>query len=121
MREVLFVAGGGAVGAVLRYGLNHAFVRWCGSSFPCGTLFVNVLGSLALGLLAGWSARGIVSADLRLLLGVGVMGALTTFSTYSLETFELFQDGRPGAAMLNLSLNVVTCLLAVGAGWRLSS
>lgn len=100
----LHVAIGGAVGAVLRYQTGRAMTAWLGapamSVFPWATLAVNALGSLLMGMLAGWLVRhgavgsGQGSEQLRLLLGVGLLGGFTTFSAFSLEMVLLIERGQ---------------------------
>jgi len=111
MMQVLLVALGGAAGSVARYGVGVAAARWLGLGFPWGTLIVNVVGGLAMGLLA--ARVGPENVDLRLALGVGVLGGFTTFSTFSLETVRLMQH-QPGMAALYVLSSVV---LSVGACW----
>lgn len=111
MRDVLLVAAGGALGSLGRYGVGMLVARLIGLAFPWGTLFVNVVGGLAMGLL---TARiGPEHEHLRLLLGVGVLGGFTTFSTFSLEAVRLMQH-QPGAAALYIGASVV---LSIAACW----
>ena len=109
MMNLLLVALGGAVGATARYGVGLGFARF-GLAFPWATLLVNVLGGLAMGLLA---ARTSADDTLRLALGVGVLGGFTTFSAFSLETVRLMEH-QPGLAMLYVAASV---LLSIGACW----
>src|SRR5262249_12521927 len=111
MTQLLLVALGGAIGSVARYGVGLAAARLFGLAFPWGTLFVNVAGGLAMGVLA--ARVGPEQEHWRLLLGVGVLGGFTTFSTFSLEAFRLMQQG-PGPAALYMVASVV---LSVGACW----
>lgn len=111
MMQVLLVALGGAVGAVARYGVGVGAARILGLGFPWGTLIVNILGGLAMGLLA--ARLGPEQVNLRLALGVGVLGGFTTFSAFSLETVRLMEQ-QPGLAMLYVAASVVLC---VGACW----
>lgn len=96
----LHVAIGGAIGSVLRYQLGRGMTNWIGvqavSTFPWATLAVNALGSVLMGLLAGWLARqgGGEGEQLRLLLGVGLLGGFTTFSAFSLEMVMLLERGQ---------------------------
>ena len=94
------VALGGAAGAALRYHMGRAMTQWLGapivSVFPFATLAVNALGSLLMGLLAGWLVRqgAETSEQMRLLLGVGLLGGFTTFSAFSLEMVVMIQRGQ---------------------------
>ncbi len=111
---------GGALGAVLRYSISSGIYHWFGRSFPYGTLAVNVLGSLAIGLLSILLVEKFnVSHELKLGLVVGVLGALTTFSTFSWDTLHLLEQGYVQKAFLNILLNVTVCIAAawVGAAW----
>jgi len=111
MQAVLLVALGGAVGSVARYGAGLAAARWLGAGFPWGTLIVNVLGSFAIGVLA--ARVGPEDESLRLLLGVGLLGGFTTFSTFSLEMLRLMEQ-HPLQAVLYAGASVV---LGLGACW----
>jgi len=108
---------GGALGAVLRYVISSGIYNWFGRGFPYGTLVVNVIGSLAIGLLSILLVEKFnVSQDIKLGLVVGVLGALTTFSTFSWDTVDLLQQGLIQRALLNVLLNVVVCVGAVWVG-----
>ena len=111
MMHVLLVALGGAVGSVARYSVGFAAARWFGLGFPWGTLTVNIVGGLAMGVLA--ARVGPEQENLRLLLGVGILGGFTTFSAFSLETVRLMEQG-PAPAMLYVSASLI---LSVGACW----
>lgn len=111
MMQLLLVALGGAAGSMARYGVGVIAARVLGLSFPWGTLIVNAAGGLAMGVLA--ARVGPENESLRLLLGVGVLGGFTTFSTFSLETVRLLQHA-PGQAILYIAASLV---LAVGACW----
>lgn len=119
MREILLVAGGGALGAVARYGVGEWARARFGEAFPWGTLVVNVAGSLLLGLLLGLALTGKASRPTRALFGTGFLGAFTTFSTFSCESYALFEGGKVGAAALNLSANLVVGLVAAAVGLAL--
>jgi CrcB protein len=116
MRTVVAVALAGALGALARWGVGV----WFGHrfpSFPWGTMFINVTGSFILGVLfAVLVERNIGSLTLRLALMTGLLGAYTTFSTFSLETFRLVEDGATGSALANIGLSVVLGVLAVWLG-----
>jgi CrcB protein len=114
--RILLIAAAGAVGALIRYGISVAVgVR----TFPWTTLGINVVGSFLLGLLLH-RAPGRLSDDVRIALGVGLLGAFTTFSTFSNETVALLRDGRAGAAALYVSASIVGGLLAAAIGYRLA-
>ncbi|HET9380776.1 MAG TPA: fluoride efflux transporter CrcB [Streptomyces sp.] len=112
----LLVVAGAAVGAPLRYLSDRAVQSRHDSVFPWGTFAVNVVGSLVLGLLTGAVAAGTVGPHLHLLLGTGLCGALTTYSTFSYETLGLVEGGAPGYAAANVALSVTTGLGAALTG-----
>jgi len=123
LKALLFVAMGGALGAVLRYSISSGIYHWFGRSFPYGTLVVNVVGSLAIGLLSILLVEKFnVSQEIKLGLVVGVLGALTTFSTFSWDTLHLLEQGFVQKAFLNVLLNVTVCIGAawLGAAWAKS-
>jgi CrcB protein len=120
-----YVALGGAIGSALRYQVGRAMTDWLGpqavTAFPWATLTVNVAGSLAMGLLAGWlarhgSANGFGGEAWRLLLGVGLLGGFTTFSAFSLELMQLIQRGQPGLATAYAGVSVLAGLGALYLG-----
>ncbi|MFI0220502.1 fluoride efflux transporter CrcB [Streptomyces lydicus] len=112
----LLVVAGAMVGAPLRF-LTDRFVQSRHDTvFPWGTFAVNAAGSLILGLLAGAVTAGAVSAQLQLLIGTGLCGALTTYSTFSYETLRLAADGARGYAVANVVGSVLTGLAAAFAG-----
>ena len=115
MRELLFLAGAGAAGAVSRYALSGWTHDVLGGRFPYGTLTVNVLGSFLIGLVmqAALSAD-LLSQEARLVVTIGFLGAFTTFSTFSYETMKAIEDGEWTRAGANVTLNIVLCL---GATW----
>ncbi|MEJ0058952.1 MAG: fluoride efflux transporter CrcB [Terricaulis sp.] len=110
MTQFLLVALGGAVGSMARYGVGLAAAR-LGVGFPWGTLCVNVVGGLLMGLLA--ARVGPQDENARVLLGVGVLGGFTTFSAFSLDTVRLLET-QLGAALLYVVASVV---LSIGACW----
>ncbi len=117
MKALLFIATGGALGAVLRYGTALGVYALLGRGFPYGTLFINVVGSLLMGLLSiVMVERFNIGPEWRAAILVGVLGAFTTFSAFSMETLNLLEQGDVMRAMLNILLNVILCLLAVWLG-----
>ncbi len=119
MVHYLLVGLGGFFGAAGRYGLSGFAQRLAGSpAFPVGTLVVNVLGCLAIGVIAGVTEhRGPLSAEARVLMLAGVLGGFTTFSAFGFETIELMREGHGGRAVLNVALQVAVGLGAVWGGW----
>lgn len=110
----LFVAMGGAVGASMRYLIVQISTNLLGKGFPFGTLAVNVLGSFLLGILYAFMQQDNgENAGLRSLIGIGLLGAFTTFSTFSLDTVLLIQHGEVMKASLNVFFNVTVCLISV--------
>jgi len=117
MKMLLFIALGGAFGAVLRYAASSGVYALLGRGFPYGTLFVNVTGSLLIGILSiVMLERMHISAEWRTVVQVGLLGSFTTFSTFSLETLNLLEQGSLATAMMNIVLSVILCLLAVWLG-----
>ena len=122
MTGFLCVGAGGAAGAMLRYALSLLPYK---GAFPVLTLITNVLGALAIGAIAGAAARRGLSAELVLFelvlfLKTGVCGGFTTFSTFSLETYELLNQGHYGTALLYMAASLVLCLAGVAAGMFLT-
>lgn len=121
---VLLVAVGGAAGAVLRYLIDRRVQGRGGSDFPFGTLTVNVLGSLVLGVLTGIALHSDGTAPpegVRALVAVGLCGSLTTFSTFGYETVRMFSERARLHASMNVLVTVVAGFLAAGAGILISS
>ena len=116
MKYLVFIALGGAGGAVSRYLLaNWVHSLWEGH-WPMGTLLVNVVGSGAIGILFVLLEKSLIHPDWRGVLMVGFLGAFTTFSTFSLETISLWESGQVGHALGYMLASAVLCVLAAGAG-----
>lgn len=118
----LWVAGGGALGSALRYGLALGVQRRLGTGWPFGTLAVNLLGSF----LIGWAFHLLVSREIlaegpRLFIVAGLLGGFTTFSAFSLETLRLLQEGAWPLAALYVALSTAGGLLAAWAGFQLAA
>ncbi|MDO7834491.1 fluoride efflux transporter CrcB [Sphingobium sp. HBC34] len=119
MTNIFLVMGGGAIGAALRYQLGRFAVQMApGTTWPWGTFAANLIGGFAMGLLAGWLARGgALSAEpIRLLLGVGVLGGFTTFSAFSLETLLMIERGQVALALAYALASVVGAIAALALG-----
>ena len=116
MKHVLFIMIGGSIGALSRYYISRYINDASGSIFPYGTLAVNVLGCLIIGFLFDLFENIIVDPSTRALLTVGFLGALTTFSTYSLETVNLIRSGELKYSLLYIFSNNITGFLSVIAG-----
>jgi CrcB protein len=118
MKELLLVGIGGGLGAMARYGLSGFAHRVLGASFPYGTLAVNVLGCLVIGaVLYLVEGRAVLSLQARLFLATGILGGLTTFSSFGYETLELLRSQQLRLALLNVAANVVLGLGSVWLGW----
>ena len=117
MQHILYIAAGGAIGAVLRFGVSNGVYGVFGRNFPYGTLVVNVLGSLLIGLLSIlFIERYTLNPEVRAIFIIGILGAFTTFSTFSMETFNLLENGEFVKALLNILLSVTLCLVATWVG-----
>ena len=120
--DILLVGAGGFIGAAARYALTGAVQRLTQSSFPFGTIVVNVVGCLAIGVLAGVAdARQLMKPGVRLFLAIGILGGFTTFSTFSYETLALFREGEALRAAANVVASVVLCLAFVWLGYTVAN
>ncbi len=112
MKIPLLIAIGGATGALARYGITGALHNAFGTQFPYGTLVVNMLGSFSLGIIYVLvEEKHWLGPEWRALIAIGLLGALTTFSTFSLETIKLLSSGAVIRALLNTMANLIFCLL----------
>ena len=117
LKNILLVALGGAVGSVCRYVISC----FSHTSFPWGTFAVNILGSLLIGLLVGWTTKGVISDGIKLLLITGFCGGFTTFSTFANESFGMMKAGDVLQMALYVGVSVVIGILAVWGGMVLSN
>ena len=117
MRLVMMIALCGALGCLSRYWLSSWVYTLLGRDFPWGTLVVNVVGAFCIGFIMEFSIRStLVSPALRTGIAIGFLGGLTTFSTFSYETFSLLEDGRFLVAFANILASVTVCLLFTWLG-----
>ena len=113
----LFVALGGAFGASFRFYISQLILNWLGKGFPFATLAVNISGSLIMGALYGLIEQNVIEVSVyRTLIGIGFLGAFTTFSTFSLDTLLLIQQGDVLKATINILLNVSLCIFSAALG-----
>ncbi len=117
MTKILVVGLGGFLGAIARYGLTGLVHRRLSAAFPYGTLAVNVLGCLGIGVVLHLvEDRSMLGPTARLFVAIGILGGFTTFSSFGYETFELLEDREYRLALMNVAGNVVLGLVAVWIG-----
>lgn len=117
MTQLAFIAAGGATGALMRYWLSNGVYALFGRGFPYGTLTVNVTGSLLMGFIYVFMIERMdVSVEWRAGLMIGLLGAFTTFSTFSIETLNLIESGEQLKAAMNILLSVTLCILGCWLG-----
>ena len=117
MTQLAFIAAGGATGALMRYWLSNGIYALLGRGFPYGTLTVNVVGSLFMGFIYVFMIERMdVSVEWRAGLMIGLLGAFTTFSTFSIETLNLLESGEQLKASMNILLSVTLCILGCWLG-----
>ena len=117
---LILVFVGGAIGSICRFWLSGIVAERFGETFPYGTLMVNLVGSWIIGLAAGWVAHlndPFWASAAKQLLMVGICGGLTTFSSFSLQTWNLVLSGRWGSAFTNVLVSTILCLALVALGW----
>lgn len=121
MQTILWISIGAVVGANLRYFVAQSVARLAPTSFPLGTLIINVSASLVLGFLLIWtSERVLADPRWRLLIAVGFCGSYSTYSSYAFETLALFEAGQFSFAALNVVITNVACFVAVVLGAALA-
>jgi CrcB protein len=117
VQNVIAIAAGGALGAVMRYWVSSGVYNLLGRDFPYGTLVVNVLGSFLMGVFYVYLIERLADTSiLRAALMIGLLGAFTTFSTFSIETLQLIENGEFVKMFLNIMLSVMMCMFAVWVG-----
>lgn len=117
MEQIFYIAFFGALGCLARYLLSGAVYRLLGAGFPYGTLAVNLVGAFLIGLIMEFSVRSaMIPPTLRVAMTIGFLGGLTTFSTFSFETFRLIEEGALLLAFANILVSVVACLFCTWVG-----
>ena len=114
--RLIYVIIGGGLGALLRYLLSGIIQKQSASLFPYGTLVVNLIGAVVIGFLWELFQNITVSTNMRAFIFMGIIGAFTTFSTFSLETFNLLKDNQYLTALINVLVSNVFCIILVFAG-----
>ena len=118
--EFFVVFFGAGIGGAMRHGINLSVARWLGNGFPCATFFINVTGSLIMGLAAGYFAfKSGGSQHWRLFLTTGILGGYTTFSTFSLDAALLYERGEVGLAAVYVIGSVMIGIVGLFAGLAL--
>jgi CrcB protein len=121
-QTLLAIGSGGFIGAVLRAWLNGAISHKVPHDLPFGTLGVNLLGSFVMGVLIAWFMySALFSVHMKSFLSTGILGALTTYSTFAIESFLLLNGGHIGLALANIGLNAFGTVLMAGGGYWLAS
>ena len=117
MGELGAIAAGGALGAIMRFWVSGGIYAWLGRDFPYGTLSVNLIGSFFIGIaFILLTERLTFGSEMRAFILIGFLGAFTTFSTFSLETLMLLQEGLLFKAAANILLSVFLCIIATWSG-----
>ena len=116
MLKLFLIFIGGGVGSVFRFVIGQFVVKWIHTPFPVATCFINITGSFLIGFFYALSARSLIDDNLRLLLGVGLCGGFTTFSTFSFESLQLLQKGEYWNFAGYALLSIVLCVLFVWIG-----
>jgi CrcB protein len=121
MLNYIYIGIGAAIGGILRYWLSNNTYKFLPVNFPYGTLLVNVLGSFILGMIMFYfNDKELLNPHFRLFLTVGFCGGFTTFSTFSLETMNLFRDAQYSIGILNVVVNVLLCLIGIYIAYLIS-
>ena len=121
MQGLLFIAAGGAIGAVLRFLVSEITIKHAGTALPWGTIAVNLIGCMLIGIIWGVFYKFDPGNNTRLFVLTGFLGAFTTFSTFAVENFNLFRNGEMQLLALNVSISNIVGILLVFAGFYLST
>lgn len=120
IRHLLLVGAGGAIGSIMRFGVQRLFMPWTPTHFPIGTFLVNITGALLIGIIWGFQLRHLsVDQSWNLFLMTGICGGYTTFSAFTLENIHILDNGKPALFLMYIAGSVIAGLLATYAGIRL--
>jgi CrcB protein len=119
MTKIVLLLAGGATGTVTRYAVSGLTHRYFDGTFPIGTLVVNLIGSFLIGLIWGLWETSNISSNTRTFIFIGILGGFTTFSSYTIETLNLFRDGEIKLGLTNILANNIIGLLLVFIGFIL--
>jgi len=117
MTKIILLLSGGAIGTLARYGVSGLMYKCFNGTFPFGTLAVNLIGAFIIGLLWGLWEGFRISSNMRAFVFIGILGGFTTFSTYTLETLNLFRNGETKMALVNIFANNIFGLILVFLGF----
>ena len=117
IKILLLVGSGGFLGSISRYILSKYLTQANPGAFPVGTFAVNIIGCLIIGLLIGFSAKSSLSSELRFFLATGFCGGFTTFSTYSLEAFQILEKGEAGLSLVYVFGSILVGLICIWLGF----
>ncbi len=120
MKELIYIAIGGAIGALTRYFVSGIAYKYIGIDFPWGTLSVNLIGSFLIGFLYQFFERVVILPETKTLIFIGFLGAFTTFSTYALETLNFLKEGEIRIALYNFLANNIFSILFAFIGMMIS-
>lgn len=119
MDKLIYIAFGGAIGTLLRYAISGLIYKFADRTFPWGTLGVNLAGSIIIGILWAFFERFTINSNIRSFALVGILGGFTTFSTFTLETFNMFRDNEIKLALVNILLSNIIGVFFVFLGYNI--
>jgi CrcB protein len=117
MYKILYLVAGGAIGTLARYFVSGVAQKYMGSGFPWGTLVVNVTGAFIIGLVWGLFETVEIRSGFRIFVFIGILGGFTTFSSFALETMNLYKQGEIKMAIINILANNILAIILVFAGF----
>jgi CrcB protein len=117
MYKILYLVAGGAIGTAARYFVSGIAQKYMGSGFPWGTLMVNITGAFVIGLIWGLFETVEIRSEFRIFVFIGILGGFTTFSSYALETMNLYKQGEIKMAVFNILANNILAIILVFVGF----